>query len=276
MWRITCQPRKLQTLLSLLCLIIVMGFFTRSFFPSFEVTSYPYSRPSLGPIALLSAISSLKGKYDLEVLKLSLSNKIAYSKHHNYDFFVCNCTVDENWHAMWGKVLALEAILAKGYRWVIFLDLDLLITNFDTRLEEFFLEESFDIIIGVDCNGINDGVVMFRGTESNIQLLRSLWTFTEYSNEYYHEQTALWRTISRNRTIAKRTLLIPPGILQSYQDDSCGSKFGGEDFIIHFPGDFTSRKLANEMKKYMNFATFKDTIEIPKIEGKGCNCKLQE
>ncbi|GJD12344.1 hypothetical protein Gasu2_64350 [Galdieria sulphuraria] len=170
--------------------------------------------------------------------------------------------------------MALEDVMGRNYQWTIYLDIDLIITNVNTKMEEFFLDENFDIVLPIDCNGINTGVEMFRGTDSNYRLLRSLWTFTEYKQKYFQEQTALWLAIGRDRNVARRVKLIPPGVLQSYQDASCGAKFEDGDFIWHFPGILSSEELADNMKRYTKLGTLSNTFDIPKVEGNTCNCTL--
>lgn len=181
--------------------------------------------------------------YDEDALRVyndaynaSVREKTAYCAQHGYDFHVITDTVDGR-HTGWYRFPAVLSLFAK-YDWVFHVDLDTVILDHSIRLEEF-LDPTHDFIIGVDSNGINNGVFFMRNSTWNRMLLAEAWTLTnEPTSSYWYEQAALMRLIKLDG-VRNHMKLVPQQQFNSYVSGTAlPSREDGDmkTFLVHFAG----------------------------------------
>lgn len=166
---------------------------------------------------------------------LSLHDKVQYCARHGYDWHVFEDTI-EGRSVGWNRMPAALSLLDR-YDWVFHVDLDSLIMNHDTRLEEF-MDPHFDLVIGVDMNGINHGVFCLRSSTWSRMLYAEAWTRTQVPHsEYWFEQAALMSIMANGHGVRNHMKLVPQEHFNTYLGP--GDKLpehNREPFILHFPG----------------------------------------
>lgn len=165
----------------------------------------------------------------------SVQEKTTYCACHGYDFHVVTDSV-EGRNAGWNRFPALLSLFHQ-YDWVFHVDLDTVILDHSVRLEEF-LDPSHDLIIGVDDNGINNGVFLMRSSTWNRMLLAEAWTLTnEPTSSYWYEQAALMRLMKQDG-VRNHMKLVPQEQFNSYlSGTTLTPRSGGKKpFLVHFAG----------------------------------------
>ena len=104
----------------------------------------------------------------------SVANKQAYADRHGYDMIYDEKIVDASRPASWSKILAMRKYLPK-YDFLLYMDVDTIISNFDVRLEDI-VDYEYDQILAADKNGLNCGVWMIRNTEWSLWFLDEMWS----------------------------------------------------------------------------------------------------
>ena len=61
------------------------------------------------------------------------------------------------------------------YDFLLYMDVDTIISNFDVRLEDI-VDYEYDQILAADKNGLNCGVWMIRNTEWSLWFLDEMWS----------------------------------------------------------------------------------------------------
>ena len=113
----------------------------------------------------------------------SYFNKLAYCRRHGYDLLVGGVEYRIKWRAHnWGKINLLKRWLPH-YDWIVWMDVDTLITNASMSMEHDVLQlgnvsHETGMIIAADWNGVNTGVFAVGGhrnyTSSAAGKLKSL------------------------------------------------------------------------------------------------------
>ena len=163
---------------------------------------------------------------------LSLQDKVDYCDRHGYDWHLFE-EVIEGRSVGWNRVPAALSLLHR-YDWVFHIDLDSIIMDHTVRLEEF-LDPRYDLVIGVDGNGINHGVFGLRNSTWSRMLYAEVWTRTQAPHsEYLLEQAALMAIMADGYGVRNHMKLehfntyLGPGDIVPAQDP--------ETFILHFAG----------------------------------------
>jgi hypothetical protein len=207
-------------------------------------TSSIYTVPSIAVITTATNDNKdLYGnEYDFEARQIynaaydaSVGGKTANCASHGYDFHVVTNSV-EGRNTGWYRFPALLSLFHQ-YDWVFHVDLDTVILDHSVRLEEF-LDPSYDFIIGVDDNGINNGVFLMRNSTWNRMLLAEAWTLTdEPTSSYWYEQAALMRLMKQDG-VRNHMKLVPQEQFNSYlSGTTLTPRSGGrKPFLVHFAG----------------------------------------
>lgn len=195
---------------------------------------------------LLSSINNKKNKilfitYDnrenLEYVKIHNSNIEKYVKKFGYDYKYYN-HCDKNTY--WCKIhLVLDALGTNNYNYVVWIDSDTVIKNFDIDIGDVFNMFSSDIFIGLDNNTnyglINAGVFAIANTEigqnflldciqtvnkdcfNNNGTLKGKWACTCYEqgimnilihDKYYTNTTVLTNKVIFNYNVCQNDVFI--------------------------------------------------------------------
>ena len=179
----------------------------------------------------------------------SVANKQAYADRHGYDMIYDEKIIDASRPASWSKLLAMRKYLPK-YDFLLYLDVDTIIVNFDVRLEDI-VDYEYDQILAADKNGLNCGVWMIRNTDWSLWFLDEMWSQSqlvgvapwqmlfhfEQRAFHYLYQTNIWREkvggeqFEKANTVRARTKVVNSCVFNSqlafYEDG---------DFLIHLAG----------------------------------------
>jgi len=158
-------------------------------------------------------------------------NKIEYCKKHNYDFIEDESFVDLSRPLQWSKIPLLKAYLSK-YDYLIWVDADTYITNFDITVEKMIEKlENYDMMYEKDpFIWVNSGFMLLKNTKFCHEILETCYNITD---QICHEQGSidyLYRTNWNNSQQHIKVLEHDQGFNQYWNSWSPG------DFMIHFPG----------------------------------------
>ena len=159
----------------------------------------------------------------------SLQNIVDYAAHHDY-YLVLSGQADPNSAAAWNKVKAWEAPL-HSYDWVWQTDQDMLIMNFNQRLESF-IDDRYDIIIGRDCYGwetvlrsdmseldaarlgINSGSFFMKSSAWTRNFVQQVWEangsdIREALGVGWYDQAAMMQVIANDPSAGDHIKVVP-------------------------------------------------------------------
>jgi hypothetical protein len=222
-------------------------------------SSCAYEPPNTAGLAVSIGILLLYDAklWSSEVSELSVRNKQQYAQLHGYEVVVANDLLDHSRPGAWSKLPAMLHHLPK-FDYLVYMDIDTLVMNFDVRIEQFLIPGK-DIIMGTDWSGPNTGVWIAKNTDWSKGLIKEVWDQKqfvkgkypfEYEQRAFHYvlQTDVWR--ARNlpkypnaEAIHSHFEFLPQCALNSYavhplylKADRETSHYVRGDFIIHFAG----------------------------------------
>lgn len=205
-------------------------------------------------IAVVTGAQKLPGKLSKKInafgdfSSYSVENLLMYSNLHGYALFFLTGHLMDNVEPdlLWAKIDLVEHYLRMGYDWVVWTDLDVLLMNFDIRLETFLEDANEDShFVGVlECGRFTDasfhasvraGFFMIRNSPLGFSFL-SYWKSLkkQFLNDPLLDQAAL-SEIVREDAWRKMLLVHPSWIFHTYCE--C---YQNDSFSVHFPN--TERK----------------------------------
>jgi hypothetical protein len=187
----------------------------------------PIRDPQLAIVVIAAGVQD-------DASKLSLRNKEQYASMHEYDLHVlgqlpsgCSRKIP------WFKIPYIKSLLHK-YDYVWSLDLDTLILDMDFDVKRL-IDDRFDLVVGIDPNGINTGSFIIKNSIWSSLLLYTWWLEDDVKPLVWWEQAALHK-IGRNPLIGNHLKQIRQEAFNSYEGNI---KQNPEKipFVLHFPGD---------------------------------------
>lgn len=194
------------------------------------------------------------------------TNKVEYAERHGYRHY---CKTD-NFTAKYApgeKIPLVKKYLVDNpdVEWVMWVDTDTLITNFNTKLEDL-VDEKYHIIISTDGNGVNSGIFFMRNSpECHAYIDWMLEVYPEYENKYtfWAEQDTL--NASLDMPEWNHLIKVIPQYLINCHDcwpnqwkpgfayDKLGNRswWLPGDFIIHWPGSTLETRLQRQIPYYL-------------------------
>lgn len=114
-----------------------------------------------------------------EYARHSVKNISAYAEKHDYGLIVYDKIIFPDVPPCWNKICAILHNLNQ-YEWIIWIDADAIITNFDTTLESIITpHQDYDLLVCLDIywqvQCINSGVMMVKNTQWTKQLFTKVW-----------------------------------------------------------------------------------------------------
>jgi len=161
-----------------------------------------------------------------------------YCKCHQYDFITRNNSLDKSRHPAWSKIKLLQKNIQK-YDWLMWIDADAIITNYNIKIEDL-IDEDYEMIISKEdgdkkyFNTINSGVFLVKNTNWIINFL-AFWYDTQNPNCWCWEQAVLNNLYCSTDGIKQKIKIIPRKSMNSVL-----STFIEGDFILHF---FRNKKI---------------------------------
>ena len=172
---------------------------------------------------------------------LSIENKRRYAARHGYAFELFTES-DPGRPAVWSKLVALLLLLGRGEaEWAAWIDLDTVIMDAAVPLARF-ADARADVVVALDANGINAGVLFVRDSDWARMLLVAAWALNDSrvpAMEYWREQAAIME-LARDPFILNHLWMEPQRRFTTY------ARFSGshgdlgtvppDTFLLHFAG----------------------------------------
>lgn len=120
----------------------------------------------IGMIMLYDKGQQLGGEWDKKLMIDVMENHLKYARKHGYTPLLTNDMINSSRPSAWSKLLAIEEYLPH-YDYLLYLDMDTIIMDLDTKLESFIVAASpcADIIMSEDWNGPNTGIWLVKNTK---------------------------------------------------------------------------------------------------------------
>lgn len=206
----------------------------------------------------IAIVSMSTGSVAKPYIAQGVVNKAMYATRNAYHFRLFH-HLDTSRAPAWSKILALKtAIKSREYDWIMWMDSDLVITNFGTRIESLLPSDpAIDFLISRDCNDINTGVLLIRASKSALASLDEIYggahVTSQLLKDVWWEQRSFINLYNASPSLRNRTLEVPQKTFNAYPPSLSCHEEGGigwstADFIVHFPGtpDDARERLTSE------------------------------
>ena len=212
-----------------------------------------YSRLHLIDATRFAIVSVVSGPVPQPFYAQGITNRALYATRHDYALRVFN-KIDHERPTPWSKILALKSTMkTEHFDWLLWMDGDALITNFETHLDEFLPDtKGVDLVIAKDCTGLNTGIFMLRCSRTGLQLPEEIYSGSHVTNDTIHhsywEQKSFMDLYETSEDFRSRTLIVSQKLFNSYhnQTECSDGQWTEGDFIVHFPG-----QIAKERERYI-------------------------
>ncbi|MBL9139948.1 MAG: hypothetical protein JNK85_29015 [Verrucomicrobiales bacterium] len=167
-----------------------------------------------------------------------------YARQHDYALVRYHAPLDPTRHPAWNKVLAVRhALLSRQSEWVLWLDADAVIMNFDfpaTRL----IRDDRDCLFASDFNGLNSGIFFARHCEWTLRFLEAAYFLGDINHDPdgygpKWEQNTFKLLLAHFNDVRDRVAILPQRAMNSYPDD-----YRPGDFVLHLGGMTNQERLA--------------------------------
>lgn len=193
-----------------------------------------------------------------ELLKLSGPLMKEYAKHWNFDFFELNRSLDSDRPISWSKLIAIQQLL-EDYTFVIYLDADVMILNFDRNILDLMNGKQDFAWRVTNINGKpspNAGVMIFRSSPLTLSMIDLAYAQSDLIFDGWWEQAALIRVLGyadpRQSPMSekpRRLIELHECLLPANWNATGMEKCVGNPYIRHFAG------LPIDIKKLMMIET---------------------
>ncbi len=206
--------------------------------------------------------------------RLAAKGLRSYAKRHGYTAVIADKQLDTSRHPYWSKLVLVERYLTENpkCRWLMWIDVDAVITNPHKRLEEL-IDESTDFMIAEDIppSPINTGVFLIRNCPATLDLLRRAYAKKQFLRHPLPEQAALFEAL-RESASTFRFRIVPRRLFNSFAEEHRAG-----DFVKHFAGLKHELKLAGvkkAMASQISEQSFLDLVLTPKERAKTSQHKM--
>ena len=188
-----------------------------------------------------------------DLAAITAPNKSAYCLRHGYAWHPHTHGFDASRPVAWSKLAFLRQRLP-DYDWVMWSDVDSLITNPEVRIESLVRTHA-DLLLTRDRVGFNSGSFLVRNSAWSASFLDQLWNLPdteEYRRHFEMWTDRLWENRAflyllrsfQNRAHAR---IVPQRRLNSYLPDPKRRDRRADhrpgDFVLHLPGMERGRRL---------------------------------
>lgn len=178
------------------------------------------------------------------IVKYAIKSFYEYSLLNNYTFILDKGDVDTVYDGSrqepWFKIKLIHKILKENPEcdYVVWIDADCQLLLPEIKLEYFikkFSKPETEIIVTMDNNILNTGVMFVKNTPFTIDLMDRVWNHHAGSIDYFkdfHEQTALADIYTGSEEVKNKVFVIPYGL----KDELVvywGNYYPGHCFLIH-------------------------------------------
>lgn len=113
----------------------------------------------------------------------SILNILSYCEKYNYGMIIYNQVFNDSVMPCWNKIACILENLKK-YKYLIWIDADAIIANFNTNINQFILENPqadllvcWDIFYHKEC--FNSGIMIIKNTDWSYNLFLKVWNSSE-------------------------------------------------------------------------------------------------
>jgi len=193
-------------------------------------------------IALASL--SIGEEYKKKVYPGILGKK-AYCRKFEYDFRDDEDVYDPERPPAWSKVkLILKLLKENSYDYIVWIDSDTLLQDFQKRIEDIILKFGFqgesqapyDLLFTRDFHTLNSGVMFIRNTAWSKAFFEKVYSQTEFIHDPNWEQTSIIHLVKDEEFCKGHIHLLDPYKQREFNSYYCNFEKG--DWLIHFPGCF--------------------------------------
>jgi FkbM family methyltransferase len=177
-----------------------------------------------------------------EIVKYAINNMKIYCNKHDYEFLIDDGTkfdtvYDGKRDCPWYKILFIKKImLEKDFDYLFWVDADSQILMHERKLE-YYIDKYFpkdkDILITDDRTTMNTGVIFFRKSNFNIELMDRIWNNENDFDKNFHEQTSLEEIYKRDKNVRDKIEIMKFGGPREDIVVYWGGYFPGKTFLIH-------------------------------------------
>ncbi|KAF1994059.1 glycosyltransferase family 34 protein [Amniculicola lignicola CBS 123094] len=219
-----------------------------------DVAQVPGKTESKAPVKKGPRIAIVTyATYEKSYIHLSLRNKDHYARMQGYDFIV-DYELHTDRGATWWKFNMMERLIKKRkWDWIWFVDFDTLVTNMQIKLEDIIdatlanvtSPAEIDWLKTHDCNGLNTGSYMVRGTSDRpidfIQKTYKIHDEAKETGKQMSEQDAMVQLMKNEPAEMARTIQVPQWKLNAFPKeiacfDESRQVWEPGMFMLHFAG----------------------------------------
>jgi hypothetical protein len=171
-----------------------------------------------------------------DVARITAARMRQYAQIHGYRFVEHRSLLDITRHPAWNKIMAVrKAMSASRAQWILWVDADAVIMNYEHRIEDL-IEEGCDLIFGSDFNGLNSAVFLARNCEWCRQFFDAVYSLGDvnYDPDHYGpkwEQNTIKHLLNNFSGINEHVALHPENRMNALPGN-----YKAGDFILHLGG----------------------------------------
>lgn len=192
----------------------------------------------------------------------SRENKEKYCKATGCTFIESDGKVKEHYRGLWNKIVSVISALNEGYPLIWLLDFDTIIMDQNFIVAEI-TDETHDIYLGLDCNGINTGSVLIRNSNWTIEYFKETLKMRDNGIVYqFAAQGAMSYLFQSNwKDSTSHIKVIDRNIFNAYSKElSFCTKvtfIPGIHPVLHFPSCSVSKKCEKLFKMYKKYSNIR-------------------
>jgi len=194
------------------------------------------------------------------------ANKLLYAQRHGYHCEMETITDSNGTAIQHQKVAFINRMLndSRNFEWVWWTGCDLMITNYDVKLEDR-IDNNYHMVIATDCNGINADSILIKNNEEGRAFWKMVGEVLPTLNGHWEGEQKVIKDSYPNHK--KKIKIVPQRQMNSYDYNIWGGHYkpfdqmGNDgqwqkgDWAIHWPG--TSLENRIKLAKHFTEQTIK-------------------
>jgi hypothetical protein len=141
-----------------------------------------------------------------------------YAKRYGFDYELVQVFPTPEKPASWHKLPIVKNRFSK-YDWVLCVDLDAFFYNHKTSVLGF-IPRNKEIVVSKDGNGYNCGVMAWKATARNADILDKMWSLDQFNHHGWWEQAAFHELANQNYAGMQETIHeVPHHLFNAWEGD---------------------------------------------------------
>ena len=165
-----------------------------------------------------------------------------YAHQHNYTYICFEYDLVPTFVSVfYNKLIAVNSVFkdSRNFDWVLYLDSDAAITNFEYKLEDIIARHpNKEFILAKDSNGANNGVFLIKNTSTMADLLEKSYSNSSFYHTRMPEQSAMFHYLSNE--FSNYVGIEPPSFFNAYfkgysdfKEEADVQYWNDKSFILH-------------------------------------------